>query len=323
MAPRRSANCHIFPFLELPPELRNIIYEISLRHDSNPGAELVASPALLCTCKQIYKEARGVLYNQSTLYLHARFVTKRGFLGTVGYKFQLDSGYGFLSDVRESSLIRIRDALPQHIFEVGTLVFNLELDMPGTLHAALKEDFMAELNRLLYVLACGYKGIRIRLVTRFKGFVDPDDEVQKALYPLAKLDQKLEVVVEGTEETTWMVRKALELRDATSRKEDSMEAESGELLKFNIVGEWFEKRELAALLSWDLENECGWDLESDRDANIVQDGFDMLTDYIDGIWETVITHEVERELFRKCVEMRTILDGRLNNRRRLTADTVG
>ncbi|UJO22001.1 uncharacterized protein CLAFUR5_09174 [Fulvia fulva] len=52
-------------FFDLPAEMRNEIYFLTLKHDRQTGSK--ATPALLRTCKQIYAEAIQVLHAQSML----------------------------------------------------------------------------------------------------------------------------------------------------------------------------------------------------------------------------------------------------------------
>ena len=54
-----------FRFLDLPAEMRNTIYFLTLNHNRQTGSK--ATPALLRACKQVYAEAIGVLNAQSTL----------------------------------------------------------------------------------------------------------------------------------------------------------------------------------------------------------------------------------------------------------------
>lgn len=51
-------------FLDLSAELRNQVYHEALSHDREHGR--IATVTLLRTCRQIYKEARGILQAQST-----------------------------------------------------------------------------------------------------------------------------------------------------------------------------------------------------------------------------------------------------------------
>ena len=57
-----------FRFFDLPPELRNIVYDLVLGveevEDENKIKYVVAEPAILASSKQVYNEASGLLYGE-------------------------------------------------------------------------------------------------------------------------------------------------------------------------------------------------------------------------------------------------------------------
>ncbi|KAF2174002.1 hypothetical protein M409DRAFT_48899 [Zasmidium cellare ATCC 36951] len=59
-----------FRFIDLPPEMRNRVYEESLLHDRENGH--LATLGLLTVCKQIYAEAKGIFYGLSTFTVNMR-----------------------------------------------------------------------------------------------------------------------------------------------------------------------------------------------------------------------------------------------------------
>ncbi|KAF2174029.1 hypothetical protein M409DRAFT_16303 [Zasmidium cellare ATCC 36951] len=61
----------VFPLLKLPPELRNLIYPDLLKHNRKEG--IIAHPAILRTCKQLYKETSPMLNHASLVHLSIRF----------------------------------------------------------------------------------------------------------------------------------------------------------------------------------------------------------------------------------------------------------
>jgi hypothetical protein len=74
----------VFQFLDVPPELRNLVYEpaLDIKKANNPGRSvlsLVAEPAILATCRQVYNEAAAILYH------HDFFVELNLFLGARPY----------------------------------------------------------------------------------------------------------------------------------------------------------------------------------------------------------------------------------------------
>ncbi|EKG16523.1 hypothetical protein MPH_06299 [Macrophomina phaseolina MS6] len=85
------------PFLRLPGELRNAIYELLLTppeltsqqrraaavHSSSCSSSLPKAdihPAILRTCKQIHEEATAILYARNTFSAHSTLLTKMPFL---------------------------------------------------------------------------------------------------------------------------------------------------------------------------------------------------------------------------------------------------
>ncbi|CAK4033179.1 Hypothetical predicted protein [Lecanosticta acicola] len=60
-----------FRFMDLPPEMRNLIYEHLLTHDGSRGR--TASTAILRTDREIYREAHGILMAESVFMFKARF----------------------------------------------------------------------------------------------------------------------------------------------------------------------------------------------------------------------------------------------------------
>ncbi|KAK4498363.1 hypothetical protein PRZ48_011021 [Zasmidium cellare] len=72
--PVQSSTCEavqVFPFLDLAPEMRNLIYPYLLKHNRGEGS--VAHPAILRTCKQLYKETSPMLNHESLVQLSIRF----------------------------------------------------------------------------------------------------------------------------------------------------------------------------------------------------------------------------------------------------------
>ncbi|KAK8209730.1 hypothetical protein IWZ01DRAFT_506543 [Phyllosticta capitalensis] len=82
-----------FPFLRLPGELRNQIYELLLTSDSLPSLQAKARhchtvtassklpradihPAILSTCRAIHEEATPILYARNTFAAHPSLLTK-------------------------------------------------------------------------------------------------------------------------------------------------------------------------------------------------------------------------------------------------------
>jgi len=67
--PHQSAHAQKSQFLQLPPELRNVIYVYALIAETDvevPASGKVAKPALLQACRQTMSEATPIYYGQNT-----------------------------------------------------------------------------------------------------------------------------------------------------------------------------------------------------------------------------------------------------------------
>jgi hypothetical protein len=63
---KHSSRDEIFRFLDLPPEMRNLVYDhlLTLTPPVSPSPSssfASCQPAILSTCRQIYNEAAGLL----------------------------------------------------------------------------------------------------------------------------------------------------------------------------------------------------------------------------------------------------------------------
>lgn len=64
------ATSHALPLLNLPGELRNRIYRLSLPETIDVNTSTFPEPPLLLTCKMIRQEASEIFYNESRIHIY-------------------------------------------------------------------------------------------------------------------------------------------------------------------------------------------------------------------------------------------------------------
>ncbi|KAF7190719.1 hypothetical protein HII31_07878 [Pseudocercospora fuligena] len=155
---------YYFRFLDLPPELRNRVYELvvagsRVKVSMNPWAKTITS--LLRTCKQVHDEARGELYHNScmTLFLYRRLLgfstpsypkiaSEGAWLAThqldaLGSRYEGVDGEGDIEDKRKWE-ISVRRSMD----------FSTEAPTPSIMHS-LWSPTMAELS-IIEIGVCAY-----------------------------------------------------------------------------------------------------------------------------------------------------------------------
>lgn len=193
------------------------------RIDEQHDPPLHATPALLRTCKQVYDEARDLLYAKSTLH-----VTVKCTLTNFRDCSLAILGNGFASIPHKPSLLELRAAFPQHVMEVGTLKWTTQLIcgfQPGT---RLGYTYFTPLNRLLYTLANCYRQGKLCLTLETLSPFDPaSDGLWHVFWPIAKVREEVALKLAGFDIQ-------IEQRIMSLRRD----REAAEVLRFDIVEDW-------------------------------------------------------------------------------------
>ncbi|KAK1063081.1 hypothetical protein LTR74_009772 [Friedmanniomyces endolithicus] len=198
-----------FRFLDLPPELRNLIYGHLLRlRDSRWRADrFVCSTAILSTCQQVHAEATGILYVENTFDIVVRSMASPAGQTPVNHttvsftKLAIDQVQ--LCDAPKSD---IDDIWPTVIREAESIRLVVRLDVADCSAASVVPDFK-QANKVLHSLASSRNGAtnlkRLQLV--IKGEVDsvPENLLHSIFYPLTQLGKLTiaDFAVQGLQDT--------------------------------------------------------------------------------------------------------------------------
>lgn len=214
-----------FRFLDLAAELRNSIYELTLTHDEQHDPPLHATPALLRTCKQVYSEARNLLYARSTEYVTVKVVAisfRKSTLTILGTAF--DS----TNQEMAPNLVELRDRFPRHLTEIGTLKWAVQMIRGFHTRVTLGYHGFAIVNLLLYTLAnCYRKGKLYLTLEKTSAFHSEALGPWEILWPIAKVRQDVQLHLEGFD--VEIEEKILSLRE---------DQNAADVLEFDVVEEW-------------------------------------------------------------------------------------
>jgi preprotein translocase subunit SecA len=121
-----------FRFLDLVPELRNLMYGylLQLRPSEKHQSTLICSPAIIAVCKQVHAEAQAMLYKVNTFDIHIRSIIRplkaeRADNITTMVFTKLDVEDVVMTDALMND---IDNAWPQHIRRAESLRLTLKLE---------------------------------------------------------------------------------------------------------------------------------------------------------------------------------------------------
>ena len=197
-----------FRFMDLPSEMRLMVYRNLLLHENPylPLENLVnvhglykTYPAILQTCRHIYEEAHGVLYDENTFQ-----VTFKGADGDAG------NGVGRQALVHRKTVnihcphaecLRIPkgiDDYPEFFRRISRLQLRLKFETWD--RVALSEDATWPLNHFVYTLASflmdGHRLKTLQVKLDVSSALD-DSKYGMILYPLRRLRNVANVSIEG------------------------------------------------------------------------------------------------------------------------------
>ncbi|TKA72907.1 hypothetical protein B0A55_05352 [Friedmanniomyces simplex] len=182
-----------FRFLDLPPEIRNLIYGHLLRlRDSRWHADrTVCLTAILSTCRQTHAEAQGIIYIENTFEVALRSMANLPGQTHVNHttvsfaKLAIDQVQ--LYDASQSD---IDDLWPTVIREAESVKLVVKLYTPGFSATPRRPDFK-QANHALHSLASSRNGAtklkRLQVVVKGDTAGIPESLLLSIFYPLTQL----------------------------------------------------------------------------------------------------------------------------------------
>ena len=191
-----------FRFLDLPPELRLLICrELLLYCEPSGFAQCVGEvyPAILQTCRQLYQEAKDILYEDNTF--GVTFAAAGGEFGTGAGRSAVVHNKTAVSHCPHTRYLRVPkgiDDYPEFFRRISCLEVRLEFEADG--QVALLENATWPLNHYIYTLASflmdGHRLKTLIVKLDISSVVD-DSQYGLILYPLRRLRNVSNVVIEG------------------------------------------------------------------------------------------------------------------------------
>lgn len=186
-----------FDFMRLPTEMRASVYEHQLTFHNHSWRRL-CSPAILRTCRQVYEEAKDILYNVNTI--HVRFEVEQVDRGQV-------NKYVSIHNRRETihcahgpfyCLPRAIDDYPEFLRRIHRLELQLTYTDSGSVdHFA---DGGVPLNHFLYTLSSSLmEGHQLKQLCVKLDFPEDHEEylAEMYLYPILRLRNIADVEITG------------------------------------------------------------------------------------------------------------------------------
>lgn len=191
-----------FRLLDLAAELRSQVFELALTHDRPNGQK--AAPALLRTCRQVYSEAKPLLYEQSNLLINISLELVQDKRSS-SYSRLCRFGGDLKGTITGDSATRaLRRTWPPHVAKVKSLtVYNSFAQVAG--FSRISSANYAIINRVMYSLACCLKGsankgrkvyINLRDTPGDKAIFNTEQAtLEQIFYPIAKLPRSINLQI--------------------------------------------------------------------------------------------------------------------------------
>ena len=176
-----------FPFFDLPPDLRNMIYRelLSLRRDGfSPDKKQHCWPEILATCRQANDEASDLLYSENRIFVHIYKTSSELALEFVDQRWMPSAYWHLLSGSLD---------WPKYLRKVQhlRLIVTIEWEKPPGPNAVVLNtgpNTLIELNHVLYDFQCllsqakRLQEFEVVYKAAYKPF--PDEVLLQVFYPL-------------------------------------------------------------------------------------------------------------------------------------------
>ncbi|KAK4614209.1 hypothetical protein CLAFUW4_09206 [Fulvia fulva] len=132
------------PFLDLPAEMRNRIYDSALTHNRRHGQS--AAVALLRTCKQVHQEGVGILQARSNFTIDVKFkVSARS--------YHVTASGDMIWSLEDPSIITLASNLPREVLKPNIVCVKIALSRTKSMRLSYvtRTDYAA-VNRFPYAL---------------------------------------------------------------------------------------------------------------------------------------------------------------------------
>ncbi len=245
-----------FRFLDLPPELRNLLYgellhfrgPLGYREDGSRNPDRMCWPAILSVSKQLHAEAEGVLYgeNEFQIYISQQYHTNNRYHVTrvmVENAYYIDEsaeGLSWIADGTDDASGTLPDLLlkAQHL-SIEVKLAKEAIARPLSYDETSTNDFQ-DINYYLYYI-CSFlaenKSLRkVTVSVDCSKCAEFDTIAYKVLWPLVKLPNPRNLVITGVPALTVdsllgemrqlksgnIFQEALDLLDRASRLKDAL-----------------------------------------------------------------------------------------------------
>ncbi|KAM0704477.1 hypothetical protein Q7P35_008711 [Cladosporium inversicolor] len=187
-----------FRFLDLIPEMRNLIYKELLVFGfcgKCPVIHPFCHPAILQTSKQVYEEAKKILYAENTITCLFAVLVDRSDNAHRYTQIHTTEAEGY--DVRVSCVFHGMKAIPDWFRQIHSLKFTVDIHGSGSVSRARSFAQGCTLNLASFLMEkhC-LKKLQINIVNHLDN-VDAAKLTASILYPLRRLRGIVQVLITG------------------------------------------------------------------------------------------------------------------------------
>ncbi|EME42362.1 hypothetical protein DOTSEDRAFT_36249 [Dothistroma septosporum NZE10] len=199
----------VFRLLDLPPEMRNLIYGHLLRLQPGTNGRLCSSPTICRCSKQSRDEALGILYGNNTPQIAIRVAHRANRAPIQGPQIREYSVLGVTTThvgYEGGPWTRLggtHSAWPAHLLRFHGVEVNFVVDAQhSTTTAEAPQDLRIAVNHCLYSI-CAFlassrvlKTVKVSLTVN-DGELPEGGELRKTLWPITRLGRTLQLKLEG------------------------------------------------------------------------------------------------------------------------------